>query len=82
MWTPGAVPAPLNQFVNFVGDKYQPVVFYNDYWNLAKDYHPVGVENRCVVIDNGVLNGVLKIGREIWHMLKKCQNIGINFGTC
>ncbi|XP_021947253.1 cleft lip and palate transmembrane protein 1 homolog [Folsomia candida] len=50
LWTPGAVPAPLNQFVNFVGDKYQPVVFYNDYWNLAKDYHPVGVENRTLQI--------------------------------
>jgi hypothetical protein len=42
VWTFGAVPAPLNEYIRFLPDlKYQPVLFYNDYWNLLKDYTPI-----------------------------------------
>jgi len=43
MWTVGAVPAPLNEYIQFIPNelKYQPVLFYNDYWNLLKEYTPI-----------------------------------------
>jgi len=39
-WTYGSVPAPLNEYIKFSdsGKQYKPVVFINDYWNMAKDY--------------------------------------------
>lgn len=42
-WTMGAVPVPLNEYVKFIPNelKYQPILFYNDYWNLGKEYYPV-----------------------------------------
>jgi len=42
-WTPGAVPAPLGDYIEFIPDKlnYKPVLFFNDYWNLRKDYEPI-----------------------------------------
>jgi hypothetical protein len=42
-WTPGAIPAPLNEFIEFVdgGQHYRPILFYNDYWNLQSDYTPI-----------------------------------------
>ena len=42
-WTMGAVPPPLNEYVQFIPQelKYKPVLFFNDYWNLAKDYTPI-----------------------------------------
>lgn len=42
-WTQGAVPAPLNEFVDFepISGKYYPIVYINDYWNLLRDYQPI-----------------------------------------
>lgn len=39
-WTQGAVPVPLDQYIHFIegGKFYRPVLFPNDFWNMAKDY--------------------------------------------
>jgi len=41
-WTKGAIPSPIDQYVEFTpsGDYYKPILFFNDYWNLVKDYQP------------------------------------------
>ncbi|XP_041090461.1 cleft lip and palate transmembrane protein 1 homolog [Polyodon spathula] len=42
-WVKGAVPPPLDQYVKFdeVSGDYYPIVYFNDYWNLQKDYFPI-----------------------------------------
>ncbi|XP_019870701.2 cleft lip and palate transmembrane protein 1 homolog [Aethina tumida] len=42
-WTVGSVPAPLDQFIKFTSDGqfYKPVLFGNDFWNMARDYKPL-----------------------------------------
>ncbi|XP_067830922.1 putative lipid scramblase CLPTM1 isoform X2 [Heptranchias perlo] len=42
-WVMGAVPPPLDQYVKFdpVSGDYYPIVYFNDYWNLQKDYFPI-----------------------------------------
>ncbi|KAG2469305.1 CLPT1 protein, partial [Polypterus senegalus] len=42
-WAKGAVPPPLDQYVKFdaVSGDYYPIVYFNDYWNLQKDYIPI-----------------------------------------
>lgn len=42
-WVRGAVPPPLDEFVTFLdgGHTYLPIVFYNDYWNLLRDYRTI-----------------------------------------
>ncbi|XP_044254210.1 cleft lip and palate transmembrane protein 1 homolog [Tribolium madens] len=42
-WTYGAVPAPLDQFIKFTPDGkfYKPVLYANDFWNMARDYKPL-----------------------------------------
>ncbi|XP_067943747.1 putative lipid scramblase CLPTM1 [Watersipora subatra] len=42
-WTRGGVPAPLDQYIEFVPgqDKYYPPLYFNDYWNLQSDYMPI-----------------------------------------
>ncbi|XP_014250283.1 cleft lip and palate transmembrane protein 1 homolog [Cimex lectularius] len=42
-WIQGTVPSPLNEFIEFspTGDYYKPVVFYNEFWNLLRDYQPI-----------------------------------------
>lgn len=42
-WTQGAVPAPLDQYIRFTEDGkfYRPVLFGNDFWNMARDYKPL-----------------------------------------
>lgn len=42
-WTPGAVAAPLDEFIDFepTSGRYYPVVYLNDYWNLLRDYQPI-----------------------------------------
>lgn len=43
VWTPGAVPPPLNEYIDFEPNtlKYYPIVYLNDYWNLLRDYQPI-----------------------------------------
>ncbi|KAJ3631025.1 hypothetical protein MTP99_012182 [Tenebrio molitor] len=42
-WTYGGVPAPLDQFIKFTADGkfYKPVLYANDFWNMARDYQPL-----------------------------------------
>jgi len=42
-WTPGAVPAPLDEYIEFepTSGRYYPIVYMNDYWNLLRDYQPI-----------------------------------------
>lgn len=42
-WTRGSVPAPLDEFLDFVpgSDAYYPIVYFNEYWNFNKDYMPI-----------------------------------------
>ncbi|XP_053328642.1 putative lipid scramblase CLPTM1 [Spea bombifrons] len=42
-WVQGSVPPPLDQYVKFdaVSGDYYPILYFNDYWNLQKDYVPV-----------------------------------------
>lgn len=36
----GQVPSPLDQYVKFQPEtnRYYPVLFFNNYWNLGKDF--------------------------------------------
>ncbi|XP_005100873.1 cleft lip and palate transmembrane protein 1 homolog isoform X2 [Aplysia californica] len=42
-WIPGSVPQPLDEYIDFVpgSNKYYPIVYLNDYWNLNADYMPI-----------------------------------------
>lgn len=42
-WTYSSVPVPLHQYIEFTDDKkfYKPVLFANDFWNMARDYKPL-----------------------------------------
>lgn len=42
-WMKGAVPQPLDEYVHFSedGDLYYPILFFNDYWNMMRDYQPI-----------------------------------------
>ncbi|XP_068682325.1 putative lipid scramblase CLPTM1 [Montipora foliosa] len=42
-WTQGAVPQPLDEFITFenITAKYFPVLYLNNYWNLASEYMPI-----------------------------------------
>ncbi|OCT66125.1 cleft lip and palate transmembrane protein 1 homolog [Xenopus laevis] len=42
-WVQGSVPPPLDQYVKFdaVSGDYYPILYFNDYWNLQKDYIPI-----------------------------------------
>uniref|UniRef100_G1QMI5 CLPTM1 regulator of GABA type A receptor forward trafficking n=1 Tax=Nomascus leucogenys TaxID=61853 RepID=G1QMI5_NOMLE len=42
-WVKGSVPPPLDQYVKFdaVSGDYYPIIYFNDYWNLQKDYYPI-----------------------------------------
>ncbi|GAB1610271.1 cleft lip and palate transmembrane protein 1 homolog [Argonauta hians] len=49
-WVKGQVPPPLDDYVVFqLGtNKYYPVVFFNDYWNLNSDYQPINHTTKVV----------------------------------
>ncbi|KAL8610919.1 Cleft lip and palate transmembrane protein 1 like protein [Nucella lapillus] len=42
-WIRGSVPQPLDEHIDFYpgSNKYYPVVYLNDYWNLNSDYMPI-----------------------------------------
>lgn len=42
-WAKGSIPPPLDEFIEFepVTGNYYPIVYLNDYWNLARDYMPI-----------------------------------------
>ena len=39
----GALPSPLDEYVKFepIGNTYQPIFFFNDYWNLGAEFMPI-----------------------------------------
>ncbi|KAK7104349.1 putative lipid scramblase CLPTM1 [Littorina saxatilis] len=42
-WMRGSVPQPLDEYIEFYpgANKYYPVIYLNEYWNLNSDYMPV-----------------------------------------
>lgn len=42
-WTWGSIPQPINEYIKFIdnGKMYKPIVYINDFWNMAKDYKPL-----------------------------------------
>lgn len=42
-WVQGTVPPPLDEYIQFIadGEKYKPVFFANDFWNMQRDYKPI-----------------------------------------
>ncbi|ESO91931.1 hypothetical protein LOTGIDRAFT_233250 [Lottia gigantea] len=42
-WMRGSVPPPLDEYIDFVPglNHYYPVIYFNDYWNLQRDYTPI-----------------------------------------
>ena len=42
-WSFGSVPSPLDEYIKFTDDKtkYKPLLFANDFWNMARDYKPL-----------------------------------------
>ncbi|KAK7493479.1 hypothetical protein BaRGS_00015379 [Batillaria attramentaria] len=49
-WVPGSVPQPLDEYIEFYpgGNKYYPVIYLNDYWNLNSDYMPINVTTKML----------------------------------
>ncbi|KAK9508000.1 hypothetical protein O3M35_007754 [Rhynocoris fuscipes] len=49
-WVQGTVPSPLNEFIEFspTGDFYKPVIFYNEFWNLQRDYVPINTTTKSL----------------------------------
>lgn len=51
-WTKGAVPAPFDQYIKFdENGGYSPVIYINDYWNLAQDYQPLNETTKNVTLN-------------------------------
>ncbi|XP_026478514.1 cleft lip and palate transmembrane protein 1 homolog [Ctenocephalides felis] len=41
-WVRGSVPSPLDEHIHFLpGNRYAPVLFVNDFWNMIRDYKPI-----------------------------------------
>ncbi|PNF19201.1 Cleft lip and palate transmembrane protein 1 [Cryptotermes secundus] len=42
-WIQGSVPPPLDEYIEFLpgGDRYKPVIYLNEYWNMLRDYQPI-----------------------------------------
>ena len=42
-WTKAALVPPIDEYLHFTpsGERYRPILFINDYWNLNKDYVPL-----------------------------------------
>lgn len=42
-WVQGAVPSPLDEYIEFLpgGDRYKPVIYFNEFWNMLRDYQPI-----------------------------------------
>lgn len=50
-WVQGSVPPPINEFIEFTatGEHYKPIVFFNEFWNLIRDYQPIN--ETCKTLD-------------------------------
>ncbi|KAJ4443509.1 hypothetical protein ANN_05181, partial [Periplaneta americana] len=42
-WVQGSVPPPLDEYIEFLpgGDRYKPVIYFNEFWNMLRDYQPI-----------------------------------------
>lgn len=42
-WQKGSLPSPLDEAVKFepISNTYQPIFFFNDYWNLGNEFMPI-----------------------------------------
>ncbi|XP_021917519.1 cleft lip and palate transmembrane protein 1 homolog [Zootermopsis nevadensis] len=42
-WIEGSVPPPLDEYIEFIpgGDHYKPVIYFNDFWNMFREYQPI-----------------------------------------
>ncbi|KAF7994355.1 hypothetical protein HCN44_003827 [Aphidius gifuensis] len=42
-WIHGQVAPPLDEYIEFTngGNSYKPVLFFNDFWNMNRDYQPL-----------------------------------------
>ncbi|XP_041352387.1 cleft lip and palate transmembrane protein 1 homolog [Gigantopelta aegis] len=42
-WIQGSIPQPLDEYIEFLPglNKYYPVIFFNEYWNLNTEFTPV-----------------------------------------
>nr|SVE90406.1 EOG090X032C [Daphnia sinensis] len=49
-WTKGSIPSPIDQFIEFSnnGEFYKPILYFNDYWNLVKDYQPFNTSVKTI----------------------------------
>lgn len=49
-WVQGTVPPPLDEYILFTADgqKYKPVFFANDFWNMQRDYRPINKTTETV----------------------------------
>lgn len=43
MWVYGSIPHPLDEHIKFTEDRkmYKPILYLNDFWNMARDYKPL-----------------------------------------
>ncbi|XP_055334476.1 putative lipid scramblase CLPTM1 [Paramacrobiotus metropolitanus] len=49
MWTKGRAPSPLSDYLEFDAEgNYFPILYFNDYWNLNKDYMPLNETTKTV----------------------------------
>lgn len=46
----GTVMPPFNDYIEFTpgGEHYRPVVFFNEYWNLLRDYHAINESTKTL----------------------------------
>ncbi|XP_078591455.1 putative lipid scramblase CLPTM1 [Branchiostoma floridae x Branchiostoma japonicum] len=51
-WVRGSVPAPLDEFIDFepLTGGYLPVLYFNDYWNLNRDFQPISAANETLLL--------------------------------
>ncbi|KAL5241709.1 hypothetical protein ACI65C_009119 [Semiaphis heraclei] len=41
-WTKGSLPEPFSEYLEFLPqNRYKPMVFFNDFWNMLRDYQPI-----------------------------------------
>ncbi|XP_050430541.1 putative lipid scramblase CLPTM1 [Adelges cooleyi] len=41
-WTKGSLPQPFSDYLEFLPNhQYKPMVFFNDFWNMLRDYQPI-----------------------------------------
>ncbi|PSN44104.1 Cleft lip and palate transmembrane protein 1 [Blattella germanica] len=49
-WVMGSVPPPLDEYIEFLpgGDRYKPVIYFNEFWNMLRDYQPINTTTKSL----------------------------------